>query len=131
MDQYITKGFEILLDKIRKDLGFCGDQYKAKCLRRRLNSRMRRHNMEDDYWAYVKFLEQNPDEYALLLKNLTVNVTKFFRNWPVFSYLNDIVLPELIANKIRRSPLRLWSAGCASGEETYSLAILAMEQKKN
>lgn len=131
MNENADRGFKILLEMVQKDLGFHGSQYKEKCLKRRFNARMRRHNLEEDYLAYVKYLESNPAEYELLLKSLTINVTKFFRNWPVYAYMQDVVLPELLEKKKGFQTLRVWSAGCASGEEPYSLAILLLELKKN
>ncbi len=128
MDQ--EKGFQVLLSKVQRDLGFHGSQYKERCLKRRFNVRMRRHNMEDDFWAYKKLLEKNKHEYEELLKSLTINVTKFFRNLPVFEFISQSVLPEIFESKSAGQTIRIWSAGCASGEEPYSLAILAHEQKK-
>ncbi len=81
----------------------------------------------DDYAAYV---ETHPDEYARLVKvnTLLTNVTEFFRDPELFGYLADRVLPELIGRaRGREHELRLWSAGCATGEEAYSLAILLAE----
>ena len=126
------RGFEILLTKVQKELGFSGTQYKEKCLKRRFNSRMRRLDIEDDFWAYIKYLDQHPEEYEFLRKNLTINVTKFFRNWPVFSFLHETIISELLSQAAQsKGSVRIWSAGCASGEEPYSLAILVNEQKKN
>ncbi|OQY29936.1 MAG: hypothetical protein B6244_01365 [Candidatus Cloacimonetes bacterium 4572_55] len=124
------KGFQLLIEKVQKDIGFFGAQYKEKCLKRRFNARMRRHNMEDNYWAYIKYLDQYPDEYEKLLKSLTINVTRFFRNLPVFDFLFKKTLSKMIEEKKPGCSLRIWSAGCASGEETYSLAMIALEQKK-
>lgn len=130
MDQHEDDGFRDLIHKIEKDIGFFGVQYKDKCLKRRFNTRMRRFNMGEDYRAYIKLLEENPSEYEILLKNLTINVTNFFRNWSTFEYMRDQVLPHIFSAKRTGQSIRLWSAGCASGEEPYSLAILAMEVSK-
>ena len=71
-------------------------------------------------------LRTDPDEYTRLMNELTINVTQFFRDPDVYQKLRDNVLPDLIEAKKRMSSrsLRIWSAGCASGEEPYSMAIM-------
>jgi len=77
----------------------------------------------------MNILDKNPDEYDKLLDSLTINVTEFFRNPGTFDFLYENILPELIAEKRFESlkTIRIWSAGCAAGEEPYSLAILLKE----
>ena len=76
----------------------------------------------------VDGLEADPEEYARLLSSLLIKVTEFFRDPAVFAHLRDKVLPGLIEDARRTGQqLRLWSAGCATGEEAYSLAISAIE----
>ena len=72
-------------------------------------------------------MQTNPDEYDLLVNDLTINYTKFFRDPDVFSFLKETILPELLASK---RWVRIWSAGCATGEEPYSVAILVHEMLK-
>lgn len=113
-----------LLAKIERMRGFLITSYKEPCLRRRLAVRMRARGVHT-FGAYAGILDRIPEEYDLLLDALTINVTKFFRNPETYAVLRDRVLPELAA---RRRAVAVWSAGCASGEEPYSLAILFAEQ---
>jgi chemotaxis protein methyltransferase CheR len=123
-------GFAALLAKIARDRDFVCHGYKEKCLRRRIAVRLRAKGLAT-YADYVRLLETDPREYDTLLDTLTINVTKFFRNWDAFSALSRTVVPELWA--LPTDALHIWSAGCASGEEAYSLAALfhgyAVEQR--
>jgi chemotaxis methyl-accepting protein methylase len=74
--------------------------------------------------GYAALLDQDPEEYQQLLDTLTINVTKFFRNTEVWNSIREVVVPSLFG---RRSPARIWSAGSASGEEAYSIAIVLHE----
>ena len=77
---------------------------------------------------YAAYLESDPEEYARLISSLLIKVTEFFRDPKVFDYLREHVLPELIAEARRdRREIRIWSAGCSTGEEAYSLAIVLAE----
>ena len=74
------------------------------------------------------YLEEHPEEYRQLIDAFLIKVTEFFRDPELFDYLKEEVLPELIAEaRERENQLRIWSAGCATGEEAYSLAILVSE----
>lgn len=81
---------------------------------------------------YLTFLERHPSEYPRLVAGLTIKVSCFFRDPPMFSLLEKTVLPQLLsrAKQAGRQQLRLWSTACAGGEEAYSLAILLAEQAK-
>src|SRR5262245_62447930 len=81
----------------------------------------------DSYAAYQEVLERDADEFAGLFDTILINVTSFFRDREPWTYLADSVIPRLLEGKPDDAPIRLWSAGCASGEETYSLAILFCE----
>lgn len=113
--------FFALTRKIAADRGFGCASYKEKCLRRRIAVRMRArgaHTYED----YARILDSDAAEYDRLMDALTINVTKLFRNWDVYAAVADRVVPVLWE---RESPdIRVWSAGCSSGEEPYSLAVL-------
>ncbi|HOI12868.1 MAG TPA: protein-glutamate O-methyltransferase CheR [Methanoculleus sp.] len=98
--------------------------YKEDYIKRRILSRMRLTN-NADFEAYHKYLLANPQEQDLLKNALTINVTRFFRDPEVFEVIRREVLPELVRHK---NSIRIWCAGCATGEEPYSLAILAHEQ---
>ncbi|HJP59829.1 MAG TPA: protein-glutamate O-methyltransferase CheR [Gemmatimonadaceae bacterium] len=113
-------GFRTLMDKITRDSGFRCASYKDKCLRRRIAVRMRAKGAATAH-EYSGVLDTDPREYERLLRSLTVNVTKFFRNPETYAAVEKKVVPELWGTG---DNLRVWSAGCASGEEPYSVAIL-------
>ncbi|MFN2398245.1 MAG: protein-glutamate O-methyltransferase CheR [Gemmatimonadaceae bacterium] len=113
--------FAALTRKISRERGFECASYKEKCLRRRIAVRMRAravHSFDD----YGRILDQDDREYDLLLDALTINVTKLFRNPGTFDAIARFVVPALCAQNTRK--VKVWSAGSASGEEAYSLAIL-------
>jgi len=113
--------FRALMEKITRDRGFRCASYKDKCLRRRIAVRMRAKATFTP-GEYAGVLDTDPREYERLLRSLTVNVTKFFRNWETYSAIESRVIPALWD---RREPeTRIWSAGCSSGEEPYSIGIL-------
>lgn len=112
---------EILKRKIHQDRGFNCHLYKDKCLRRRIAVRMRARG-ESTYQGYAALLDRDSAEYEQLLDTLTINVTKFFRNQEVWAVLEEEVIPKLFEGN--PEPRRVWSAGCASGEEIYSVSML-------
>jgi len=120
-----NSGFEALKKKISSERGFNCSYYKESILKRRIDSRMRRAELES-YTDYVSLLDRSPREYNALIDTLTVNVTRFFRNKPVFKAIEEIIIPNLMfyKNIQSRRVIRVWSAGCASGEEPYSVALL-------
>ena len=77
---------------------------------------------------YVDYLELNPDEFEALFNTILINVTTFFRDPDVWTYLDTTILPLLVDGRDGSSPLRVWSAGCAAGQEAYSLAMLLAER---
>jgi chemotaxis methyl-accepting protein methylase len=109
------------MDKITRERGFQCASYKDKCLRRRIAVRIRAKHASGCV-EYSDMLDTDPREYEKLMRSLTVNVTKFFRNWETYSAIDQKVVPVLMAGDERE--IRIWSAGCSSGEEPYSLAIL-------
>ena len=113
---------------IVKHLSLDCHQYKDGYLKRRFAVRMRARGVSG-YDAYAGLLRSDPLEYEELMRDLTINVTQFFRDEAVFKALEEEVLPLLIYNKVKRgeSSIRIWSAGCSSGEEPYSMAILLRE----
>jgi len=110
------------MGKIEREHGLRLASYKQPCLRRRLAVRMRACGAHT-FGAYAEVLDAVPAEYDRLLDALTVNVTRFFRNPETWALLGRRVVPELWA----RPRVRVWSAGCATGEEAYSLALLFAE----
>lgn len=115
--------FGFLLTKIRRERGLDCTQYKPSFLKRRLAVRLRARGVES-YRTYARLLDD--DEYDRLFDTLTINLTSFFRDATTFVALRDEVLQPMVRERNRpgRRQLQIWSAGCASGEEAYSLAIL-------
>lgn len=120
MDDATDAGFAALTAKIARDRGFGCASYKEKCLRRRIAVRMRARGVHT-YNDYARVLDADGDEYERLLDALTINVTKLFRNWETYAAVAEKVVPVLWS---RDEPLSVWSAGCSSGEEPYSVAAL-------
>jgi len=104
---------------------FDGANYKDRCIRRRIAKRLRASGVSD-VAGYLDRLAGDDQELDLLLETLAIHVSRFFRDAAVFRVLERQVLPEL-CTRVRAAgcmELRLWSAGCAEGEEAYSLALL-------
>jgi chemotaxis protein methyltransferase CheR len=102
--------------------------YKDHCILRRITLRQRSCGAPD-LGAYLRLVRQDPAERSRLVKALTIHVSQFFRNPSTFHAIREFVLPRILATKGTEGgrALRLWSAGCAGGEEPYSLAILLQE----
>ncbi len=113
--------FVALTTKIAKDRGFGCASYKDKCLRRRIAVRMRARGVHT-YGDYARVLDSDAAEYDKLLDALTINVTKLFRNWDTYQAIAEKVIAPLWGRA--GAPVHVWSAGCSSGEEPYSLAAL-------
>jgi chemotaxis methyl-accepting protein methylase len=121
VDRRDDVALRMLTDKVLRERGFGCANYKERCLRRRIAVRMRARGVHT-YEDYARVLDRDVLEYDRLLDALTINVTRLFRNREVFDAIAARVLPALWSSGAPR--LRIWSAGCASGEETYSLAVI-------
>ena len=112
---------------LRAQTGHDFSQYKPSTIHRRIERRMAVHQIEslDDY---VKFLQQTPAEVEELFRDLLIGVTNFFRDPDVFQVLEDQIIPKLFNGKKADSVIRVWSTGCSTGEEAYSIAILLQER---
>jgi two-component system CheB/CheR fusion protein len=120
-----------LLERIHERSGIDFASYKPATIQRRLHGRMNATHCPT-LAAYLSYLESDPEEYARLVNSLLIKVTEFFRDPKLFDYLRDHVLPELIAEARREGrELRVWSAGCSTGEEAYSVAIIVAEALGN
>lgn len=95
-------------------------QYKENYIKRRIAVRMR-SLQQAKYSDYLNYLQNNKTEYDILLDKLTINVTQFFRDPEIFVELENVILPDIM--RTIRGPLKVWSAGCSTGEEPYSVAI--------
>jgi two-component system CheB/CheR fusion protein len=117
---------EAILDYLNRSRGCDFRGYKRASLHRRISKRMHEAGVTD-LAAYVDYLEVHPGEFTLLFNTILINVTSFFRDPECWEFLASDVLPELPAAKSSDDPIRIWSAGCASGQEAYSIAILLAE----
>ncbi len=118
--------FEDLLIYLKQNRGFDFTDYKRSSLRRRVCKRMDAVDIED-FEAYQDYLEVHPREFEFLFNTILINVTTFFRDRPAWDYLADEIIPKILAARGPNNNIRVWSAGCASGEEPYSVAILLAE----
>jgi two-component system CheB/CheR fusion protein len=114
------------LERVRKKTGLDFSAYKRATIVRRLQRRMAVVGVQTllDYRRYV---DHHPDEAGQLAASFLIKVTEFFRDPDLFQMLRDQLLPQLIAHARERGDLRIWSAGCATGEEAYSLAMLVAD----
>jgi two-component system CheB/CheR fusion protein len=119
--------FENLIRYIQESRGVDFRGYKRTSLRRRIALRME-HLRVERFSDYHSFLEAHPQEFVDLLNTVLINVTSFFRDPEAWDALRDEVLPRLIEPGRGRDQLRIWSVGCATGEEPYSLAMLFCER---
>jgi two-component system CheB/CheR fusion protein len=118
---------EDLLAFIRDSRSFDFTGYKRTSLARRIRKRMDEAGITG-YTDYRDRLESNSEEFGHLFNTILINVTSFFRDAEAWAYLRGEIMPELLANCDPAEEIRVWSAGCASGEEAYSLAILFAEE---
>ncbi|MEH2374807.1 CheR family methyltransferase [Nostoc sp.] len=118
--------FENLLIYLRQNRGFDFTGYKRSTLIRRVQKRMQSFSIEK-FEEYLDYLEVHPEEFNYLFNTILINVTAFFRDSSAWEYIAEQILPNLIRNKKTSDQIRIWSAGCASGEEAYTLAMLMAE----
>ncbi len=120
-EQYISKLFSLL----RGVSGLDFRNYKSTTFRRRLGRRMMLKHIES-LPEYLRYLQARPDELRSLQEDALIHVTRFFRDPEVFDALKEKILPKLFEDR-PADQVRIWSAGCATGEETYSLAMAVLE----
>ena len=118
--------FETLLDFLKRQRGLDFTGYKRTSLERRFRRRMDTVGCPS-YSDYLDYLEVHPDEYEQLFEMLLINVTEFFRDPQAWQDLREHVLPGMLAENGDDEPIRVWSAGCASGQEAYTVAIVLAE----
>jgi two-component system CheB/CheR fusion protein len=117
-----------IIDLLRTKTAHNFTLYKPGTLQRRVERRMALATIEShDMEHYLELLRSDPNELDLLAKDLLINVTSFFRDSKVFELLERKIIPDLVRNQPADTPLRIWIAGCSTGEETYSLAMLFRE----
>ena len=123
---YADKHLQILVAKVLNRRGVDLSQYKESFLRRRLDIRLRAKGLQD-YSQYASLLDEDPSEYSIFFETLSINVTEFLRDKDVFDTFYKQIIPKLTEEKQKHEEIRIWSAGCASGEEVYSIAMLLHE----
>lgn len=119
-------GLNLVFNMLRKATGVDFTHYRQTTILRRIRRRMVVHKMET-IDEYVKYLQTNPAETKALYQDMLINVTSFFRNPKVFDALKAQVFPSIMKTRSVEGSLRLWTPGCASGEETYSVVIALLE----
>ncbi len=117
---------QTIFNVLRKETGHDFSQYKPSTINRRLERRMAVHQIETIN-DYVRYLQQTPVEVQALFSDLLIGVTRFFRDPSPFKALEKKIIPKLFADRSVSETVRVWSLGCSTGEEAYSLAILLQE----
>src|SRR4051812_42709632 len=112
-----------LLDFIKQARGFDFTGYKRSSIERRVAKRMADLGVER-HEEYIDYLELHGEEFAELFNTLLINVTGFFRDPQTWEHLADEILPQLLNAIPPDAPIRVWCAGCASGEEAYTVAMV-------
>ena len=120
----MDSNFSHILEILFKKTGYDFRGYRETTLQRRIARRLHATGCPT-HGVYLDYLSTHPEEYSKLLGDLTVRVTEFFREPDIWQTIAKMVVPKLLEKEVR-----IWSAGCATGEETYSLAILMEEAKK-
>src|SRR5579863_5416756 len=115
-----------IIDLLRTHTAHDFALYKEGTLLRQIERRMALSSIKD-IGSYLSMIRNNPDEVDRLAKDMLINVTQFFRDEAVFEALAETIVPELIRRQPPDRPIRVWDAGCSTGEETYSIAMLFLE----
>jgi two-component system, chemotaxis family, CheB/CheR fusion protein len=115
-----------ILQLVKKHTGHDFSMYKENTLSRRIERRMKVHNLER-IKDYSELLQRNTKEIEILFQEMLIGVTNFFRDPEAFERLRKIVIPEIAASREEQRLIRVWAAGCSTGEEAYSIAIVIHE----
>ncbi len=126
MSENQDREFDELLEFLKRTRGFDFSAYKRASLMRRMRKRIEAVSLAS-FTDYLDFLEVHPTEFQTLFNTLLINVTAFFRDEAAWDALRDIVIPRILTAGRDGQTIRVWSAGCASGEEAYSTAMLLAE----
>ncbi|HCF28340.1 MAG TPA: chemotaxis protein CheR [Cyanobacteria bacterium UBA11049] len=118
--------FENLLTYLKRNRGFDFTGYKRSSLVRRVQKRMQSLNIAS-FSEYMDYLAVNPNEFVSLFNTILINVTSFFRDRCTWEYIASEIIPQIVVRKGLNDQIRVWSAGCASGQEAYTLAIVLAE----
>jgi two-component system, chemotaxis family, CheB/CheR fusion protein len=115
-------GFRKILALLQKSKGVDFSDYKGNTLHRRITRRMVLNKFESTE-TYAKFMRENAAEVEALYQDILINVTSFFRNPDAFAVLKETIFPHIVAHHTSNDPIRIWTLGCSTGEEAYSIAI--------
>jgi two-component system CheB/CheR fusion protein len=115
-----------VFELLRKATGVDFSYYKPPTIRRRIQRRMVLHKLAK-FEHYLKYLEENPAEVQSLYRDILIHVTRFFREPESFNALKDLVFPKITEARKSDNPIRIWIPGCSTGEEAYSVGIVARE----
>jgi two-component system, chemotaxis family, CheB/CheR fusion protein len=126
VDESQEEGLERLLSFLKRSRGFDFSAYKKPSLERRIQKRMAQQKVAT-YDDYVDYLEVHQDEFHQLFNTILINVTGFFRDEDAWQYLKDEIVPKIVEAKGPEEQIRIWSAGVASGEEAYTIAMILAE----
>lgn len=122
----IAEQLETLLLYLKESRGFDFTAYKRATLMRRVLVRMQTVGMTS-FADYLDYLQVDSNEFTRLFNTILINVTRFFRDPQAWEYVASDIIPGLLAGTRAKDPIRVWSAGCASGEEVYTIAMLLAE----
>jgi chemotaxis protein methyltransferase CheR len=121
--------FRLLRDFVHSYCGIYFDDGSKFLLERRLSRRLEQHRLRsfEEYYHFLRYDRKREEELAILIDNLTTNETYFFRESSQLRAFSEEILPEIKQTHAGRKVLRIWSAGCSTGEEPYTIAILLLE----
>ena len=125
-EEGLSEPMQKIIVLLRARTGHDFSDYKANTIRRRIERRINVHQLKGPL-QYLRLLQENPHELDLLFKELLIGVTNFFRDPEAFDALAKTAMPQAARGAPGETPVRVWAAGCASGEEAYSLAMLLQE----
>jgi two-component system CheB/CheR fusion protein len=127
--EHTDTDLESFLEHLRESRGFDFAAYKRATLERRIKRRMSAVHAAD-YGEYLDYIQVHPDEFEPLFNSILINVTSFFRDRDTWDFIAAEIVPRLVALQNvdgTARPIRVWSAGCSSGEEAYTIAMLLAE----
>ena len=125
-DSPVDPTFEALLEYLKQIRGFDFTGYKRPSLKRLTSKRMQRVGV-NSFSDYLDYIQVYPNEVNHLFDTLLLNVTTFFRDAPAWEVIQNDIIPRIVGVKDNKDSIRAWSAGCASGEEAYTIAIVLAE----
>ena len=126
MEGRITDELQKIFVLLHSKTGHDFSSYKPTTICRRIERRMNLQEIEK-ISIYVRYLQENPEEVAILFKELLIGVTNFFRDKQAFEIIKAKALPQILKDKPKDYALRVWVPGCSTGEEAYSIAIILRE----